>query len=383
MSLTKIIVTVGPAVEKENILSSLVKAGASIFRFNLKHNTFSWHSPLIQKVKKIAKISGQPIATLLDIPEANKKNFSNRKYISLATEQEADFLALSFVRRKKDIEPFKTQAKKFSLAAKILAKIETRQALDNFEEILDSADGIMIARGDLGLEIPFEEVPYYQKKIIKSCAEVGKPVIVATQMLESMIKNSFPTRAEVSDVANAVLDYTDAVMLSGETATGKYPLKTVLVMEKVCRFWEKKRPPANNFNFKLSHQTAAVCYSAYQLWMSPFCQKENIKAFVVVTKNGMTAHMISRLRPNLPILALTNDKKLRNRLCLLYGVTPLILNNRECDLYGKRNSADIEKILTCAKKGGRIKKGEKVIVLYAEDWGTLGRTSIVRVQEVP
>ena len=97
----------------------------------------------------------------------------------------------------------------------------------------------------------------------------------------------------------------------------------------------------------------------------------------------MTAHMISRLRPNLPILALTNDKKLRNRLCLLYGVTPLILNNRECDLYGKRNSADIEKILTCAKKGGRIKKGEKVIVLYAEDWGTLGRTSIVRVQEVP
>ena len=167
----------------------------------------------------------------------------NLKGLSLAKKYDVDFLAISFVRDRSDIEFFKKQAKKLSLSAKILAKVETRQALDNFEEILDSADGIMVARGDLGKEIPFEEVPYYQKKIIKRCVERGKPVITATEMLESMINNPSPTRAEVSDVANAVLDYTDAVRLSGETATGKYPIGAVSVMEKVCRFWEEKRPP--------------------------------------------------------------------------------------------------------------------------------------------
>ncbi len=383
MSLTKIIATVGPAVEEEKVLSSLIKAGASVFRFNLKHNTLPWHSAFIQKVKKVAKKSGQPIAVLLDLPETNEKNSSTRKYLSVAAKQEADFLALSFVREKKDIELLKKQAKNFSLSAKILAKIETSQALDNFEEILDSADGIMLARGDLGIEIPFERVPYYQKKIIKRCAETGKPVIVATQMLESMVEDPSPTRAEVSDVANSVLDYTDAVMLSGETAIGKYPVKSVSVMEKICRFWEEKRPPVSGFNFKLTHQTAAVCYSAYQLWMSPFCQKENIRAFVVLTKGGMTAHMVSRLHPYLPILALTNDRKLRDRLCLLYGVVPLLFEEGKGDFYKKRSSADIEKTLAQAKKGGYIKKGEKVIFIYAEDWGTLGKTNITRIQEVP
>jgi len=383
MALTKIVATVGPATEKKETLCSLIKSGTNVFRFNLKHNTNRWHNDLIQKIKEAVKLTGQPIVILLDFPWRIRKMAENLKGLSLAKKHDVDFLAISFVRDRRDIEFFKKQAKKLSLSAKILAKIETRQALDNFEEILDSADGIMVARGDLGKEIPFEEVPYYQKKIIKRCVERGKPVITATEMLESMINNPSPTRAEVSDVANAVLDYTDAVRLSGETATGKYPIGAVSVMEKVCRFWEEKRPPISGFNFDFPNQTAALCYSAYQLWMSPFCQKEKVKAFVVLTKGGLTGQMLARLRPNLPIFALTNDKKLKDRLCLVYGIIPLLFEERKSNFYKKKSPADIGKILVKIKKAGGIKKGEKVILIYAEDWGTLGRTNVLRIQEIP
>jgi len=478
MALTKIVVTVGPASERINTLVSFIKAGASVFRFNLKHGNHRWHSACIKKVEQASRITGQPVAILLDLqgPEIrigklpkdgievkrgekvifvkedspyslqnvvpvsksffqgklkkDKKFFIDEgrlkfkilkkrkdsflarvikggsiqsqkgvnipdmeilspsllakdiKDLSLAVKHEIDYLALSFVRNKKDIELLKKQIKRLSLSTKILAKIETRQALDNFEEILDSCNGIIIARGDLGVEIPLEQVPYYQKKIIKRCAEMGRPVITATQVLESMCYNPFPTRAEVSDVANAVLDYTDAVMFAKETAVGKYPIKTVSVTERICRFWEEKRPPVKDFNFELTHQTASVCYSAYELWMSPFCQKENVKAFVAVTKTGMTAQMLSRLRPNLPILALTDNKKVKDQLCLLYGVVPLLLK-KSGDLYKKRGIPDVKKILYYIKKSGHIKKGEKVIIVYAEDWETSGKTSVIRIQEVP
>lgn len=390
MALTKIVATVGPAIEEKEKLSSIIKAGASIFRFNLKYNTHQWHSALIQKIKEAAKINHQPVAILLDLPGTNRKISSSTLWaknlmgLSLAARHDVDFLAISFVRNKKDIEFFKKQAKKFSLSARILAKIEAREAVENFEEILEASSGIMIARGDLGEEIPFEQVPYYQKKIIRRCVEKGKPVITATQMLESMINNPSPTRAEVSDVANAVLDYTDAVMLSAETATGKYPVEAVSVMEKVCRFWEEKRPPISNFNlnFEFSNQTAGLCYSAYQLWMSPFCQKEKVKAFVVLTKGGFTCQMLARLRPNLPIFALTKDEKLRDRLCLVYGVIPLYFK-KGGDIYQKRGPKEIEKILFEVKKTGLIKKGEKVIFIHAEDWGKLGRANVLRIQEIP
>ena len=240
----------------------------------------------------------------------------------------------------------------------------------------------MVARGDLGKEIPLEEVPYYQKKIIRSCVEKGKPIIVATEMLESMIFSPLPTRAEVSDVANSVLDYTDGVMLSAETAIGKHPKEAVLMAEKICRFWEKNRPPIKDFNFEITNQTAAVCYSAYQLYLSPFCQREKVKAFLILTKGGLTSHMLSRLRPDIPILTFTDDKKLRDRLCLLYGVIPLLLREKGY-FYKKRSAKDIGKILFQIKRQGYVKKGDKVILIYAEDWGKLGKTNIVRIQEIP
>jgi pyruvate kinase len=172
-------------------------------------------------------------------------------------------------------------------------------------------------------------------------------------------------------------------MLSAETATGKYPIGAVSVMERVCRFWEEKRLPISGFNFDFPNQTAALCYSAYQLWMSPFCQKEKVKAFIVLTEGGLTCQMLARLRPNLPIFALTQNKKLRDRLCLVYGVIPLYFEGGEGNIYRKRTPQDIEKILVEIKKTGRIKKGEKIILIYAEDWGTLGRTNILRIQEIP
>ncbi len=379
MSLTKIVATVGPAVEPKETLSSLVESGASVFRFNLKHNNPQWHSRMIKKLQEIAREKKKPLAILLDLPDPNLKNLIG---LSLAAKYDVDFLALSLLRSKKDIEKLKKKAKSFSLSAKIIAKIETKEALKNLEEIILAADGIMVARGDLGKEISLEEVPYYQKKVIKSCVEKGKPVIVATEMLESMIYNPFPTRAEVSDVANSVLDYTDAVMLSAETATGKHPKEAVLMAERICRFWEKNRPPIKNFNFEINHQTSAVCYSAYHLWLSFLGQKEKIKAFLVLTKGGLTCHMLSRLRPNIPILAFTPDKKLRDRLCLLYGVVPFLLEERGY-FYKKRSAKDIERVLFKIKKEEYVKKGERVILIYAEDWGKLGKTNIVRIQEIP
>lgn len=379
MSLTKIVATVGPAVESKEALYSLVETGASVFRFNLKHNNSNWHSRGIRRLREITKEKKRPLAILLDFPDPDLKNEAN---LLLAAKYDVDFLALSLLESNREIEKLRKKAKLLPLAAKIIAKIETKGALKNLEEIIDSADGIMVARGDLGKEIPLEEVPYYQKKIIKSCVERGKPVIVATEMLESMIFKSLPTRAEVSDVANSVLDYTDAVMLSAETATGKHPKEAVLIMERICRFWEKNRSPIRDFNFEINHQTAAVCYSAYRLWLSPFCQREKVKAFLILTKSGMTAHMLSRLRPNLPILTFTSDKKLRDRLHLLYGVIPLLLKERGY-FYKKRNARDIGRILLQIKREGYVKKGNKVILIYAEDWGKLGKTNIVRVQEIP
>lgn len=386
--LTKIVATLGPASEKKETISSLIKAGATIFRFNLKHNTPAWHSKIIKTTQGIAKKEKKTISILLDFPDSGENNSlsgllakSPNKF-SLAAKYQADFLAISFVRKAKDIEFFKKLTKKFSLSAKIVAKIEAKEAIDNFEKILKATDAIMIARGDLGQQIPLEKVPYYQKKIITKCLETGKPVITATQMLESMIQNPSPTRAEVSDVANAVLDYSDAVMLSAETAIGKYPVEAVKMMAKICLFWEEKRPSIpHDFNFEIEHQTTAVCYSAYQLWLSLFCQREKVRAFVVLTKEGFSTRMLARLRPKIPIFALTNNLKTRDQLCLLYGVFPIFWPEK--DFYRKKTPKDIEKILNRLKKENFVKKGDKVILIHAEDWGHLGKTNILRTQEVP
>lgn len=314
----------------------------------------------------------------LDLPTLLEKDIEN---ISLAGRHDVDYLALSFVRGVKDIKILKEELQRQEVDAKIVAKIETAQALKNFEEILKETDAVMIARGDLGIELPIEEVPFYQKKLIKRCLEVGKPVITATQMLESMIVNSHPTRAEVSDVANAIYDFTDAVMLSSESAVGKYPEQTVKMMRKIAAFIEEKRPRPEKLNYEIRHQTAAVTFAAFNLWESEFCQREKIKAFVVLTETGMTARMLSRFRPSIPVIALTRRQKIRDQLLLVWGVVPIFTPLTK-NPYQKKTLEEIEKILKVVKKAGHVKPGEKVIMVYGEDWGTPGKTSVVRIQEV-
>ncbi len=474
MALTKIVATVGPSSKTVGDLSALIKAGASVFRFNLKHNVHVWHKECLDNLREASKKTGKPVAVLFDLQGPNirvgtiqagekklkkgeKVNFvknqekdqdipvsdsffaaktlkgkkifvddgklkfeilkrvknkvsakvlrggiikSNKsinipdveislpslldkdiKDLSFAAKEGVDFIALSFVRDKEDLDFLKKHLKKIKFNPQIIAKIENRQALNNFEEIIEFSDGIMVARGDLGIEIPLEEVPFYQKKMIRRCAELGKPVITATHMLESMTGSVVPSRAEVSDVANAILDYTDAIMLSQETSIGKYPKEAVEAMEKIATFWEKKRPPIPQFKHRLKHQTAAICHSAYKLWMSPFCKKEKVKAFVVMTETGMTARMLSRLKPDLPIIALTNKEKVRNQLCLSYGVIPLILDYGK-SMHKQKNAPDIKIILDRIKESSYVKKRDKIIAIYGEDWGTPGKTSIMRIQEI-
>jgi pyruvate kinase len=373
LKLTKIVVTVGPAIEHPKVLSEIIREGGDVFRFNLKHNTPQWHKKFLKKLKIAAKRTNKTIATIFDLPSPDYKPFKN---LLNQIEKEIDFLAISLIKRPEEIE----KIKKENFKAKIIAKIETKEAIEKFEEILNVSDALMVARGDLGVNIPLEKIPYFQKEIVKKCLEKGKPVIVATQMLKSMTEHPLPTRAEVSDVANAILDYADALMLSEETSIGKYPQKAVSMMAKIATFWERKRDPPYGINFEIDHQTKAVCYSAYQMWQTPFCQRAKIKAFLVLTKGGMTAQMLSRLRPKIPIIAITDDKYLAKRLALVFGVFPFYL---KIDIYKKKGVADIKKLLAIVKKEGFAKSEEKVILIYAEDWKSKGQTSVIRVQEIP
>lgn len=315
----------------------------------------------------------------LSLPTLAKKDIED---ITLASREKVDFVALSYVREKKDIEIFRQEIKKQNLNADIIAKIETKKAIDNLNEIIAVSDGVMVARGDLGVEFPLEQVPFLQKQIIKKCLRLGKPVITATQMLESMIVNPTPTRAEISDVANAIYDRSDCLMLSAESAIGKYPAKSVGIMRRTAEFTEGKLEKTKNVDYEITHQTAAITFASYQLSESEFCQRKNIKAFVVLTETGMTSRMLSRLRPNLPIYSLTRHKHIADKLCLVWGVNPIYYNFGISSLYNKKESTHIHQILKVVQKEGVVKKGDKVIMIYGEDWGTPGKTSVIRIQEV-
>lgn len=410
MSKTKIVATVGPSCDSQEMLEKMILAGVSVFRFNMKYGTHDWHSTRMARLKKAYLKLGRPVAILMDLqgPEVrigelkdgkialkngekvylaaknvnkgktiilepkilekifpgqkiliadgffelkaikkeketvmtevieggileSKKNITlpgikidlptlverDLKNISLAAKEDVDFFALSFVRNKEDILTLKKVIKEKNLKAEVIAKIEQQEAIQNFEEILDVSDGIMVARGDLGVQLPMEKVPYYQKLIIQRCRDAAKPVITATQMLESMVENPRPTRAEVNDVANAVYDNTDALMLSAETASGKYPLKAVETMVNIASFTEGKE--SREEDFQIEDQTAAVVSAAYDLISHHLTKDANLKGICVFTETGKTVKFMSRLRPNLPIFAFTQSEKVRDQLCLTWG----------------------------------------------------------------
>jgi len=234
---TKIVATIGPASKNSSTLNQLIQAGADIFRFNLKHNAILWHGKIIDRARKVAKQQGKPIQILIDLP-----NSSFRKGIDLAVDKNVEHIALSHIKQSEEVAEFRQIAEKVKLSANIIVKIETKEALNYFPAILNEADAVMVARGDLGETIPIEKVPFVQKELILACKKAGKMVIVATEMFLSMVSAKEPTRAEVSDVANAVLDESDVVMLSEETAIGQYPVEAVKIMEKIiheAKSWQR------------------------------------------------------------------------------------------------------------------------------------------------
>ncbi|MCH7800531.1 MAG: pyruvate kinase [Chloroflexi bacterium] len=294
-----------------------------------------------------------------------------------AAKMDADFVALSNVTADTDIRQARDLLRKHGPEPYIISKIERAEALEDFDSILEASDAIMVARGDMGVEVPLELVPVYQKKLIARCNEIGKPVITATQMLESMISSQTPTRAEVTDVANAVYDGTDAVMLSGETATGENPVRAVEVMRNVALHAEANLPYASmirNKEEQLENQTDDAisydaCRTAFQL---------GADLIVTFTESGATAGRVSKYRPISPILALTPHASVRRVLTLTWGVIPVIAsgvdNVEDFFVVGERH----------ALASGHIPKGRGTVVLVAGlPIGVTGGTNLLRVMDVP
>lgn len=297
-------------------------------------------------------------------------------------EHEVDLMAMSFVTTAKDILDLRYLIKEYEKELglkpeqpiRIIAKIERNEAMENIAEILGVVDGIMVARGDLGIETPAEELPLIQKKLIDLSLDSAKPVIVATQMLDSMRENPRPTRAEVSDVANAVIDHTDAVMLSNETATGKYPVKTVETMSEIIQETEKSvydDMPMREYAGE-SSQVDDVISQMSRL----FAEKVEAKLILAASISGSTGRLISRYRPELPIAVATNTDRARHQLNLSWGVVPFILP--PCRTIEEL----VERSVVYLKKQKMVVLGDKIVVVAGEPVGHAGHVNLLEVREV-
>ncbi|MCU4136909.1 pyruvate kinase [Buchnera aphidicola (Sitobion miscanthi)] len=309
---------------------------------------------------------------------ANALTKKDEKDIILAAEIDVDYLAISFPRCSDDLKKARKLAQKSGSNAKIIAKIERAEAVisqNTIEDIILASDAIMIARGDLGVEIGDPELAGIQKKLIRTARQLNRIVITATQMMESMITNPLPTRAEVMDVANAVLDGTDAVMLSAETASGKYPSETVIKMAKICQGAEKV-PSINvsrhRINAKFNDIEEAIAMSA--MYVANHLQ--GITAIITMTESGKTALMTSRITSGLPIFALSKNKKTLNLAALYRGVTPVYFNSASNGF----QAADEAIILLCKK--GFLCSGELVIITQGDIMGRIGKTNTSRILKV-
>ncbi len=308
----------------------------------------------------------------VNIPGANLKinaiTAKDKKDLEFGLKKGVDFVALSFVRGAKDVKYLRTLLKKYkSEHVHIIAKIETMEAIENIDAIIKEADGIMVARGDLAIEVPAQDVPILQKTIIDKCHQSGKPVIVATQMLESMIHSSVPTRAEVSDVANAILDGADAIMLSEETTLGEYPIETIQMMTSIAQRMDcvsDLRQIRNIDNESLSI-VDSITRSAVSM-----ADEVNAKAIVALTESGFTARMISRFKPKQTIIALTPNNHVRNQSALLFGCYSEIITDFA---YVVDVIDDIKKIILNKKVA---QKGDRIIILAGIPFGKSGNTNM-------
>lgn len=307
----------------------------------------------------------------ISIPALTEKDI---KDLHFAVEQDADFVALSFVRTADEVLDLKERLAALGSNAKVVSKIEKPEAIDNIDSIIAASDAIMVARGDLGIEIASEEVPVIQKTIIQKCRKLGIPVITATQMLDSMINNPRPTRAESSDVANAVLDGTDAVMLSGETAAGKYPMDAVNVMDRICRKVEEHSPDLyNSLDYRNPEEKDKQIIESIS--NSCIFMADNVGAKVIstITHSGSTARRVAKFRPKVPIFAFTESQKIRRQLNLVWGVRSV----RISELFDTDKSVELMK--NYLKDNGQVKVGDRVVFATGIPTAKRGHTNMVTV----
>lgn len=301
---------------------------------------------------------------VLDLPSLVETDF---RQLDMASLNKVDFVALSFVRSAEDIEILKKEIADRGMEAKVVAKIENRLAIKNLDEIIEASDAVMVARGDMGIEVAIEEIAFWQKLIIEKSRHAFKPVITATEMLESMIKNPRPTRAEATDVSNAVFDGTDAVMLSGETALGDHPVDSVSIMSKIARFTEKSREVSFSRS-KAKDNTQLICMAAMEMLANGGVAVDKL---VVFTHSGYTARVISSFRPGVPIIVITDEQKTVESLALTYATFGRKFDFQKDEIVSPRIIVD-ELLNT-----GDVNKEESVLVIHGARWQTPGLSSSI------
>lgn len=472
MRKTKIVCTIGPASESEEMLEKLMNAGMNVARLNFSHGSHEEHKARIDTIRKVAKRLNKTIGLLLDtkgpeirthnmkdglivlekgkevivsmdevegtpekfsvtyenlindvnigsyillddglvelqVKEINKDKgevkcdilntgeLKNKKGVNLPgvkvnlpgiTDKDADdirfgikenvdFIAASFVRRPSDVLDIRQILEEEKAEITIFPKIENQEGIDNIEEILEVSDGLMVARGDMGVEIPPESVPMVQKDLIRKCNKLGKPVITATQMLDSMQRNPRATRAEASDVANAIYDGTDAVMLSGETAAGQYPEEAVKTMRNIAVSAEA----AQDYKKLLSDRTKLVetsLVNAIGVSVAHTALNLNVKAIVAATESGSTARTISKYRPHSDIIAVTPSEKTARQCAIVWGVNPVVKEGR------KTTDALLNNAVATAVETGRVSNGDLIIITAGVPTGEKGTTNMMKIHLV-
>ena len=472
MRKTKIVCTIGPASESEEMLEKLMNAGMNVARLNFSHGSHEEHKARIDTIRKVAKRLNKTIGLLLDtkgpeirthnmkdglivlekgkevivsmdevegtpekfsvtyenlindvnigsyillddglvelqVKEINKDKgevkcdilntgeLKNKKGVNLPgvkvnlpgiTDKDADdirfgikenvdFIAASFVRRPSDVLDIRQILEEEKAEITIFPKIENQEGIDNIEEILEVSDGLMVARGDMGVEIPPESVPMVQKDLIRKCNKLGKPVITATQMLDSMQRNPRATRAEASDVAHAIYDGTDAVMLSGETAAGQYPEEAVKTMRNIAVSAEA----AQDYKKLLSDRTKLVetsLVNAIGVSVAHTALNLNVKAIVAATESGSTARTISKYRPHSDIIAVTPSEKTARQCAIVWGVNPVVKEGR------KTTDALLNNAVATAVETGRVSNGDLIIITAGVPTGEKGTTNMMKIHLV-
>ncbi|HHV94156.1 MAG TPA: pyruvate kinase [Firmicutes bacterium] len=308
----------------------------------------------------------------VDLPAVTEADIEDIKF---GVKHGVDMVAASFVRTAEGVETVREAIRSAGADIPVIAKIENHEGVENIDEIIEAADGIMVARGDMGVEMRPEDVPFIQKMIISKCNEAGKPVITATQMLDSMIRNARPTRAEVTDVASAILDGTDAVMLSGETAVGKYPVLAVETMSRIAERAEQSLDREKFASMRNVEERLSIAEAiSYATWHT--CRAVNAAAIICATQSGSTARMVSRYRPDAPILAMTPHEQVVRQLALVWGVYPVLVPPTS-DIDGM-----IDVSIKAALRSGLVSKGDIVTISAGVLTDKPGSTNLLQVYVV-